>query len=450
MLVSASHAVWAVDGPYNLGSLGAMGELYPPKSPQQITLPERYDAIKIISIIKDTPAEKSGLVVGDIIAGVDAPKFPPKSNPVHILLDTLEKASLKKGSSIKLQVLRNNKPLTVKVEVEYLGSHAKTCPEDCPRCAKLIKESLDCIARHPVEKGEVPPHVVIVALRGLAFLASGSTPVSGTYASNIKQCIDFIIWYFDTINPDTMFINWALGYAALFLGEVYHKNPTPEVKRILQKIARLIINNQEPNGGWGHGPLGGTGPSGYKDLLAASCYCLAGLGIIKRLGIDTQIPESTMARGLEYINKCKGAYLLGNTGYPHGRCARMAHSIFVLALLGQQEKYRSVYLEMVKYFTQHLIEVPNAHDSNMVGMLSGAFACSYLEPQVWRQYINTLLLFEILGHRRPDGPFAARPDVMAHNYDRDYGGDTIAWPTAGYLIILQLPKGHLKLITGMK
>ncbi|MBI3097116.1 MAG: hypothetical protein HYY93_02550 [Planctomycetes bacterium] len=56
---------------------------------------------------------------------------------------------------------------------------------------------------------------------------------------------------------------------------------------------------------------------------------------------------------------------------------------------------------------------------------------------------------EFIAARRPDGTFTARPteesQQLHSNTDRELGS---AWTTASYLIVLQLPKGHLKLLLG--
>jgi hypothetical protein len=68
----------------------------------------------------------------------------------------------------------------------------------------------------------------------------------------------------------------------------------------------------------------------------------------------------------------------------------------------------------------------------------------------WKDFM-ALFRLEILAARRPDGTFSARPTeesvAMHNNTDRELGP---GWTTASYALIMQVPKGKLKILTGMK
>jgi hypothetical protein len=95
-------------------------------------------------------------------------------------------------------------------------------------------------------------------------------------------------------------------------------------------------------------------------------------------------------------------------------------------------------------------DLPNGHVSPVQHYTSAGFACMHLGAAHWKEFI-ALFRLEILAARRPDGTFSARPTAetraLRSNTDREMGA---CWTTASYALILQLPKGKLKILTPSK
>jgi len=66
----------------------------------------------VTRLTKDGPAEKAGLKVGDVIIRVDGKKLDSVDELSKMILDR------KKGDKVKIELIRNKKPLAIEVEVE--------------------------------------------------------------------------------------------------------------------------------------------------------------------------------------------------------------------------------------------------------------------------------------------------------------------------------------------
>src|SRR4030042_6236297 len=62
-------------------------------------------------LTKDGPAEKAGLKVGDVVARCDGKKVATVGELSELVQDK------KKGDKVKLEIIRDKKPLTVDVEI---------------------------------------------------------------------------------------------------------------------------------------------------------------------------------------------------------------------------------------------------------------------------------------------------------------------------------------------
>lgn len=131
-----------------------------------------------------------------------------------------------------------------------------------------------------------------------------------------------------------------------------------------------------------------------------------------------------------------------------GDPGRTAQGAWAFALLDM--KANPFYAKMSSYFRRSMEDLPGGHVSPIMHYTSAAFACMHLGAPYWKDFI-ALFRLEILAARRPDGTFSARPTeetaALHSNTDRELGP---AWTTASYALILQVPKGKLKILTGAK
>ena len=452
---------------FNLGMLGAEG--LPVKKPaEELKLPRGTVGIEVTAVLDGAPGKEGGLQVGDLIVGVGSAFLTKKMDPVYVLVDLLEQASSKKDAQVTLSVVRDGKPQAVKLKLPNLGAHSANCPVGCARCEKLTEESLQFLAGQqgadgsfPVGLGGVNGKVAVTSLAGLAMLASGSTTKEGAYADNIQRAA---AWVAEHCGKEDAFgpgerptgganwnqTNWAYGYGTLFLCEIYRLDPTPELQTKLEEFMDTISRNQEASGGWAHGP-GGPNALNYVELQIVGNFMLEALGALRKAGFKPS--QATIDRGVAYAMSTSGGD--GGIGYSDqpgqkgmGDPGRTAGCIWAFALLDLQK--HPFYARMSSFFHRSMEGLPDGHVSPVMHFTSSAFACMHLGATFWKEFI-ALFRLEILAARRPDGTFTARPTTetaaLHTNTDRTLGD---VWTTASYALILQLPKGKLKLLTGAK
>jgi hypothetical protein len=459
---------------FNLGLLGAEGNPLSREKLQSLRLSKNSTALKVTYVFPKSPASHGGLQEGDIILGAGHSYLPAKKDPVYALMELQEAATAVKNTTLKLLVLRGGKRLRLKIKLPYLGKHSPTCPRKCNRCAKMIAQSLSALAKMQNKGGSFPCQlggtngvVVVTSLCGLAFLASGSHPRKGAYAKVLRKAVDYVIkncgkefsfplpggrrgghapggarsWNFSQVN-------WAYAYAGLFLAEVHHHCPNKKVGAALSRIITTLVDNQEPSGGWAHGP-GGRNPLGYLELEVLGNWALGALGMAKQLKL--KVPAKTISRGIQYIVQCTGGD--GGVGYSThpgqkgiGDPGRTAGAIFAFCRTGYLK--HPLLKKMSSYLWRHMESVPNGHVSPVMHFTATALACCYLEKKFWKKFMDTFRL-EFIAARRPDGLFSARPTfesrLLRSNTDRTMG---TCWTTGSYLLILQLRNGNLSLLTG--
>lgn len=474
---------------FNLGALGAEGFPVGRKEGKSLNLPKDTLGIRIMVVPDGTPAAAAGLQVEDILVGTARGMFLKKGDPIYTLIEHLELTAGAKNGVLKLMLLRAGKQTTVDVAVPYLGKHSSTCPLACERCDKITAESLAFLAKGQNEDGSfeagsggINGKVVVTSWCGLAFLASGSTTKEGPYAENIKKAAHYVA---ENCGKEESWpgmggggggdgnggtgtgnggggpvgpggkkanwnqTNWPLAIAPWFLCEVANQNKEDaELLAKLKEIAAQLVKNQERSGGWAHGP-GGPNALNYVELEIVSNYALAALGMIRRLGID--VPQEPIDKGLLYVEATSAGD--GGVGYSTregqqgmGDPGRTAGAIVAFARLNA--KTRPFFKKMGSFLKSHIEGVPFGHVSPVMHFLATACACQDLTPEFWAQFMG-LFHLEIMAARRPDGSFSARPTEetaqLHSNSDRDMGP---YWTTGCYLIILQIKKGNLPVVTG--
>ncbi|MDQ7778891.1 MAG: DUF6288 domain-containing protein [Planctomycetota bacterium] len=462
VLLLSHAAAYAADDAFNLGPLGAEGLPTTPGDVKEVPALKGLAGLRVTAVHVDGPGEKAGMKRGDIIIGVGRSMLPKKKYPVYALMEIMELVLTTDSARADLIVLRDGKQMILKTQLESLGKHGRNCPIECERCDKLAAASLEYLAKTQQKDGSFTTRfggtngsVVVTCICGLAFLASGSTPLSGPYADSIVRCKEYIVANCGKeLFPDLMKganwsqVNWPLGYTACFLAEYNAHDPTPELLAKLEELATSIERNQEASGGWAHGP-GGPNALGYTDFAKVSQWCLAGLGACKKSGVT--VSETVIAKGIEYFLQCSSGD--GGVGYSPqpgqkgmGDPGRTGGAVFAFAMCDQ--KNHAFFKKMAGYFKTNMGDIPDGHVSPVMHFMSSALACSHLDQSCWTKLFETFR-FEFVAARRLDGSFSARPTqestALHSNNDRSMG---YAWTTGSYLVTLLLQKGHLRLLAG--
>ncbi len=277
-------------------------------------------------------------------------------------------------------------------------------------------------------------NVAITALACIAFLADGHMPGRGAYGRVVEKGLDFLL---ANVNENGLIAAetshgpmYGHGFATLFLGEVYGmlgadmgSARAQRLHEALVKAVRLIVQTQNPEGGWRYNPVPFD-----ADLSVTICEIMA-LRAARNAGIE--VPKDTIDRAVAYVRKCQNPdggfrYQLTSSGSAWPRSAAGVASLYYAGVYDDPAIERGLdYLFRTAfpgrrgaagshYFYGHYYAAQTMH-------LAGG--------RRWAQWWPAIR-DELIALQRPDGSWEDRQ-----------AGD--AYGTAMALIILQMPKRYL-------
>ena len=166
-------------------------------------------------------------------------------------------------------------------------------------------------------------HVGITAIACMAFMADGHVPGRGEYGGVVQRGLDFVLAHATEsglIAADTSHgPMYGHGYATLFLGEVYGMSGDPRVRETLLKAVRLIVDTQNPEGGWRYHPIP------YDADISVTITQIMALRSARNAGIA--VPEATIDNAISYVRRCQNPadggfrYMLSSGGSAYPRSA---------------------------------------------------------------------------------------------------------------------------------
>lgn len=180
--------------------------------------------------------------------------------------------------------------------------------------------------------GKYPHNAAVTAFALLAFMSQGHLPGQGFYGPEVAKGARFLV---ASARPDGYLVGprggnmYGHGMAALVLAELWGMTGDLEIKPALERAVDLIVRCQSREGGWRYEP----NPSG-ADISVTIMQVMA-LRAAKNSGLH--VPDGTLKRAIEYINRCRDEKSGGYTYQPGSRepgVARTAAGICVLQLSG--------------------------------------------------------------------------------------------------------------------
>lgn len=235
-----------------------------------------------------------------------------------------------------------------------LGAAQDSSPSDfnevIPEQVAAVDKGLAWLARNQMQSGAVGTtcQVAFTGVAGLAWLASGSTPTRGKYATNVRNALRFIV----RCTSKAGYINEAAGrgmggsgmhghgYALLFLGELYgmcgdlqdDQLGDDSIRDKVVSAVKCTEKAQDPSGGWTYEP----NPYGHEGSVTITQ--VEALRACRNAGIS--VSKTTVEKGISYIKKSTAAdgtimYSLGGGG--GGSYALTAAGACVYAMYGLYE-----------------------------------------------------------------------------------------------------------------
>ncbi|MCC6581622.1 MAG: terpene cyclase/mutase family protein [Phycisphaeraceae bacterium] len=207
--------------------------------------------------------------------------------------------------------------------------------EITPQSRQSIERGLAYLARAQADDGsygaeQYGRHAGITALACLAFMADGHLPGRGAYGIHVDRGLQFII----ACEQETGLVAadtshgpmYGHGFATLFLGEIYGMTGDNRVREALIKATRLIVDNQNREGGWRYNPVPYD-----ADISVTICQIMA-LRSARNAGIH--VPRETIDRAIQYVRQCQNPvdggfrYMLNSGGSAFPRSAAGVASLY--------------------------------------------------------------------------------------------------------------------------
>ena len=270
----------------------------------------------------------------------------------------------------------------------------------------------------------------IIALAGMAFVSSGSTPGRGRFGDAAERCLICLLK--NTRENGFIFIEssqdqrpmYGHGFATTYLAELYGMAKQDDLRNKLSRAVRLIINSQNQDGGWRYQPQPQPG-----DVSVTSCQVMA-LRAAKNSGLH--VPSETIDRALAFIRNCQNPD--GGFAYMPSVAGESAFERSAAAVIGMTSGgvYNGDDLDnAIKYISTH---TPTKKDREAAkghfyyGLYYAAQVFWQRGGKHWLDWYESIRK-ELLSRQRKDGSW---PSPISPEY-----------ATAMATIVLQIPNNFL-------
>ncbi|HEY8503382.1 MAG TPA: prenyltransferase/squalene oxidase repeat-containing protein, partial [Gemmataceae bacterium] len=268
-----------------------------------------------------------------------------------------------------------------------------------------------------------PHNTAITSYALLAFLSQGHLPDRGLYGPEVAKGARFLT---ASARPDGYLIGtrggnmYCHGMATLALSQLYGMTGDAELRQALADAVELIVRTQSNQGGWRYEPR----PTD-ADISVTIMQVMALRGA-KNAGLH--VPDRTMERALEYIERCYDPRSGGYRYQPGSRgpgFARTAAGICVTKLVGEYDRDVG---KSVEYLKDNM----ESREHFFYGHYYAAHAMYQVGGKDWKEYYSKTRDM-LLKNQDASGAWTTR------SLDRNHVGPV--YQTAIAVIVLSVP-GH--------
>lgn len=208
---------------------------------------------------------------------------------------------------------------------------------------KVINSALAWLASHQEpsgawlgESGEEQRYpIAMTACSLMAFAAAGHLPGEGEYGKNAELAVRYLISEVDDQgligNSDSGQYMYFHGLASIALSEIYGQTRDDALKGKLERMIKVIVSSQNPEGGWRYRPIS-------RDAdISVTVLSVVALRAAKNGGLA--VPQKTIDDAVGYVRKCYNERD-GGFGYQPGQgsgFARTAAAIYSLQVCGEYD-----------------------------------------------------------------------------------------------------------------
>jgi Prenyltransferase and squalene oxidase repeat len=272
-------------------------------------------------------------------------------------------------------------------------------------------------------------NIAVTSLAGLAFMESGSSPGRGPYGTHIDRALTYVMdntapsGFIAVAAASTHGPMYSHGWGTLFLAEAYGMTHRPEIREKLQKAVRLIIDTQNPEGGWRYQPVRRD-----ADISVTVCQINA-LRAARNAGLF--VPKETVANCINYCQQSQNPdggfrYMLQGGASAFPRSAAGVVALYSAAVYDTKEIEAGV-----SYLRQYMPEIKlgSRYSHYFYGHYYAVQAMWIRGGEDWNAWFPAIR-DELV--RRQTSPAGYWNDSICNEYG-----------TAMALIILQIPNNYL-------
>lgn len=255
----------------------------------------------VVTLQEGSPAWGK-LELGDVIVGANDRMFSEATDHRMDMGNAIGDAE-RAGEPLKLNVLRQMKPIVVFIDLPPSGGYSATYPMNCPKSRFQLERACEILMDEQMPHGAVPTGGEIGS-NGAGLLWLGSN--DPRYLEPARRAA------YAMLKPDYENIdlnNWFMGYGGMFLAEYYLATGDDTVLPRLQDIVGYLEAGQMVSGSWGHkSPAGGYGALNQPGLVCAIALVLA-----KECGLE--VDPDVLDKALDFFRRFAG---LGAVPYGDG------------------------------------------------------------------------------------------------------------------------------------
>jgi hypothetical protein len=307
-----------------------------------------------------------------------------------------------------------------------------------PGAEETINGSLKWLEARQQPEGNWSEYQNKVAMTGytlMAFMSAGNLPGEGPHGDAVARGVKYLL---DNVRADGYIIAadevnngkgmYGHGIGSIALAEVYGQTHDPKMRPKLERAIKLIVNTQNPQGGWRYFPK-------IMDAdISVTVLQIVALRAAKNDGID--VPKETIDKAVSYVKSCRSRDGSGGFAYQPGGgpgFARTAAAIYSLQVCGLYDD------PMVKDGSEYLIKKQGKEPSWFeYGNFYAAPAQYMIGGETWKNWYASLrkILMGRVKHRGDQYYWPQPPG--------DGGGDEL-YATAVNTLILAMPYHYIPL-----
>jgi len=284
----------------------------------------KHRELVVVHVLDDTPA--SGVLQpDDIVIGANGRLFQDPEDPRPEMGNALvESQSPELGGILTLHIVRDRKPLNIKIDLGSTLPYSETWPFDCEKSKQIKRDAVRFVMRqYPWHRYDFWTPTFLMASGDEAALELARRHL----CANLQ----------DEYPEGRGGSAWTTSYRLINLCEYYLLTGDSAVLPAIRYRAECVAWAQYRSGSWSHGGgdgllAPGTAGGGYGEINCAGLGAFIGLCLARQCGVEPY--DHTLPRSVRFFGKFCGSNFPYGLGTPGGRGGRMDNGMNSMAAVG--------------------------------------------------------------------------------------------------------------------